>query len=134
MGIEARVGASETPEAVRAEISGDDLGLLIGRHGATIDALQYIAAIVVNGDRRERRQVIVDAEGYRDRRAAALTALADRTAQKVAREAMSIALKPMSAAERKVIHLHLKENPRVETVSEGNEPFRAVVVSPRQPS
>ena len=134
MGIEAHVGASESVEGMRAEISGDDLGLLIGRHGATIDALQYIAAIVVNGDRRERRQVIVDAEGYRDRRAAALTALADRTAQKVAREAMSIALKPMSAAERKVIHLHLKENPRVETVSEGNEPFRAVVVSPRQPS
>ena len=134
MGIEAHVGASESVEGMRAEISGDDLGLLIGRHGATIDALQYIAAIVVNGDRRERRQVIVDAEGYRDRRAAALTALADRTAQKVARESTSIALKPMSAAERKVIHLHLKENSRVETVSEGNEPFRAVVVSPRQPS
>ena len=134
MGIEAHVGASETAEGVRAEISGDDLGLLIGRHGATIDALQYVAAIVVNGDRRERRPVVVDAQGYRDRRAAALTALADRTAQKVARESMSIALKPMSAAERKVIHLHLKENPRVETVSEGNEPFRAVVVSPRQPS
>ena len=134
MGIEAHVGASETPEGVRAEISGDDLGLLIGRHGATIDALQYIAAIVVNGDRRERRQVVVDAEGYRDRRAAALTALADRTAQKVDRESVSIALKPMSAAERKVIHLHLKDDPRVETVSEGNEPFRAVVVSPRQQS
>ena len=134
MGIEAHVGASETAEGVRAEISGDDLGLLIGRHGATIDALQYVAAIVVNGDRRERRPVVVDAEGYRDRRAAALTALADRTAQKVVRESMSIALKPMSAAERKVIHLHLKENPRVETISEGNEPFRAVVVSPRQPS
>jgi len=134
MGIEAHVGASETPEGVRAEISGDDLGLLIGRHGATIDALQYIAAIVVNGDRRERRQVVVDAEGYRDRRAAALTALADRTAQKVGRESVSIALKPMSAAERKVIHLHLKDDARVETVSEGNEPFRAVVVSPRQQS
>ena len=132
MGIEAHVGASETPEGVRAEISGDDLGLLIGRHGATIDALQYIAAIVVNGDRRERRPVVVDAEGYRDRRAAALTALADRTAQKVRRESVSIALKPMSAAERKVIHLHLKDDARVETVSEGNEPFRAVVVSPRQ--
>jgi len=134
MGIEAHVGASETPEGVRAEISGDDLGLLIGRHGATIDALQYIAAIVVNGDRRERRQVVVDAEGYRDRRAAALTALADRTAQKVGRDSVSIALKPMSAAERKVIHLHLKDDARVETVSEGNEPFRAVVVSPRQQS
>ena len=134
MGIEARVSASETPEWVRAEISGDDLGLLIGRHGATIDALQYVAAIVVNGDRRERRQVIVDAEGYRDRRAAALTALADRTAQKVARDDRSITLKPMSAAERKVIHIHLKDHPRVETVSEGNEPFRAVVVSPKRPS
>jgi spoIIIJ-associated protein len=134
MGVEAHVGASETPELVRAEISGDDLGLLIGRHGATIDALQYVAAIVVNGDRRERRQVIVDAEGYRERRAAALTALADRTAQKVARESVSVALKPMTAAERKVIHLHLKDHPRVETVSEGNEPFRAVVVSPKQPS
>ena len=134
MGIEAHVGASEAPQWVRAEISGDDLGLLIGRHGATIDALQYIAAIVVNSDRRERRQVIVDAEGYRDRRAAALTALADRTAQQVAREAASVALKPMSAAERKVIHLHLKDHPRVETVSEGNEPYRAVVVSPKRPA
>ena len=132
MGIEAHVSASETGDGVRAEITGDDLGLLIGRHGATIDALQYIAAIVVNGDRRERRQVVVDAEGYRDRRAAALTALADRTAQKVSRESASIALKPMSAAERKVIHLHLKDHPRVETVSEGNEPFRAVVVSPKR--
>ncbi|HTX70154.1 MAG TPA: RNA-binding cell elongation regulator Jag/EloR [Thermoleophilia bacterium] len=133
MGVDARVSASETPDCVRAEISGDDLGLLIGRHGATIDALQYVAAIVVNGDRRERRQVIVDAEGYRDRRAAALTALADRTAQKVAREGSAIALKPMTAAERKVIHLHLKDHSRVQTASEGNEPFRAVVVSPRQP-
>ncbi len=134
MGIEAHVGASEAPDWVKADISGDDLGLLIGRHGATIDALQYISAIVVNSDRRERRQVIVDAEGYRDRRAAALTALADRTAQKVARESASIALKPMSAAERKVIHLHLKDHARVETVSEGNEPFRAVVVSPKRPA
>jgi spoIIIJ-associated protein len=61
----------------------------------------------------------------------ALKSLADRTAQKVTRESVSVALKPMSAAERKVIHLHLKDHPRVETVSEGNEPFRAVVVSPR---
>jgi spoIIIJ-associated protein len=133
MGITAHIDASEVGDAVRADISGDDLGLLIGRHGATIDALQYIAAIVVNGDRHERRQVIVDAEGYRERRETALSSLAERTAQKVVREGAPIALQPMTAAERKVIHLHLKDHPRVETVSEGNEPFRAVVVSPRRP-
>ncbi len=132
MGVEAAVEAYDTPEAVRAEISGDDLGILIGRHGTTIDALQYISAIVVNGDRRHRRQVVVDAEGYRARREVSLKALADRMAQKATREAGSVQLKPMTAAERKVIHLHLRDDPRVATASEGNEPFRAVVISPRQ--
>ncbi len=131
MGVEASVEAYDTPDAVHAEISGDDLGILIGRHGTTIDALQYVAAIAVNGDRRHRRQVVVDAEGYRTRREVSLKALADRMAQKVARESGSVTLKPMTAAERKVIHLHLKDDPRVETASEGQEPFRAVVVSPR---
>ena len=133
MGIEAHVSAFERGEAVRAEVSGDDLGLLIGRHGATIDALQYLAAIVVNGDRRERRQVVVDAEGYRARRESALVSLADRMAQKVVREGSPVALKPMTAAERKVVHLHLKDHPRVTTASEGNEPFRAVVISLLRP-
>ena len=133
MGIEADVSAFESGDAVRAEVSGDDLGLLIGRHGATIDALQYLAAIVVNGDRRERRQVVVDAEGYRGRRESALVSLADRMAQKVVREGSPVALKPMTAAERKVVHLHLKDHPRVTTASEGNEPFRAVVISLRTP-
>ena len=134
MGIQAHVSAGEVGDAVKADIGGDDLGLLIGRHGATIDALQFIAAIVVNGDRRERRQVIVDAEGYRERREAALAALAERTAQQVVRDGATVALQPMTAAERKVIHLHLKDHPRVETFSEGNEPFRAVVVSLKRPS
>jgi len=131
MGVEASVSAHETPDAIHADISGDDLGILIGRHGTTIDALQYLAAIAVNGDRRHRRQVVVDAEGYRTRREASLKALADRSAQKAVRESGSVQLKPMTAAERKVIHLHLKDHPRVETVSEGQEPFRAVVITPR---
>lgn len=132
MGIAASVSAADTGDVVRADISGDDLGLLIGRHGATIDALQYLAAIVVNGDRHERRQVVVDAEGYRERRETALVSLADRMAQKVAREGSAAVLKPMTAAERKVVHLHLKDHPRVTTASEGNEPFRAVVISPKR--
>jgi spoIIIJ-associated protein len=131
MGIEADVSVSEAADTVRADISGDDLGLLIGRHGSTIDALQSIAGIAVNGDRRERRQIIIDAEGYRGRREMALTSLADHAALKVTREGESVTLQPMSAAERKVIHLYLKDDPRVETASDGNEPFRAVVISLR---
>lgn len=130
MGIEAAVDASDTGDAVRADITGDDLGILIGRHGQTIDALQYLAAIVVNGDRRQRRQVVVDAEGYRARRESTLKALAERSAAKVSRDASPVTLKPMTAAERKVVHLHLKDDPRVETESEGQEPYRAVVISP----
>ena len=79
-------------------------------------------------------QVIVDAEGYRDRRMSSLHMLADRVAQRVAREHEPVTLKPMTAAERKVVHLHLKDHPRVTTASEGNEPFRAVVISPKRSS
>ena len=129
MGIDATVTVTETPDSLRADVSGSDLGLLIGRHGSTIDALQSIAGIALNGEHRDRRHIIIDAEGYRGRRESALTALADRAAQKVAREGASVTLQPMSAVERKVIHLHLKDDPRVETASEGNEPFRAVVIS-----
>lgn len=129
MGIDADVSVSETPDALRADVTGSDLGLLIGRHGSTIDALQSIASIALNGERRDRRQVIIDVEGYRGRRESALATLADRAAQKVARDGNSVILQPMSAAERKVVHLHLKSDPRVETASEGNEPFRAVVIS-----
>lgn len=132
MGLEATITAADGAEAVTAEIAGDDLGILIGRHGQTLDALQYLAAIVVNGDRRQRRQVIVDAEGYRERRESSLRALAERTAQKVGRGTGPVTLQPMTAAERKIIHLHLKDDQRVETASEGQEPYRAVVVSPRR--
>jgi spoIIIJ-associated protein len=132
MGLEATVTVTETAATTTAEIGGDDLGLLIGRHGQTIDALQYLAAIAVNRKRKTRRQVIVDAEGYRERRNSSLHVLADRVAQRVARERASVTLKPMTAAERKVIHLHLKDDRRVETVSEGQEPHRSIVIVPRE--
>ena len=134
MGLTATVTVTETADTTVAEIGGDDLGLLIGRHGQTIDALQYLSAIAVNRKRKTRRQVIVDAEGYRERRNSSLHVLADRVAQRVAREHAPVTLKPMTAAERKVIHLHLKDHPRVETVSEGQEPHRSVVIVPRQKS
>jgi spoIIIJ-associated protein len=132
MGLEATVTAADAADAVTADIAGDDLGILIGRHGQTLDALQYLAAIVVNGDRRQRRQVIVDAEGYRQRRESSLRALAERTAQKVGHGSGAVTLQPMTAAERKIIHLFLKDDRRVETASEGQEPYRAVVISPKR--
>ena len=132
MGLEVGVESSENADLVSADITGDDLGILIGRHGQTLDALQYLSAIVVNRGRRNRRQVSVDAEGYRRRREGSLKALADRTAQKVARGGAEVTLQPMTAPERKIIHLHLKDHPRVQTASEGQEPYRAVVVSPRR--
>jgi len=131
MGLEAGVDVEDDGECVTADLDGPDLGILIGRHGQTIDALQYIAAIAVNRRRKSRRRVIVDAEGYRDRRATSLHSMADRVAQRVARDREPVTLKPMSAAERKVIHLRLKDHPRVETVSEGHEPNRAVTIAPR---
>jgi spoIIIJ-associated protein len=132
MGLEVHIDISETPESIVVDIAGDDLGILIGRHGQTIDALQYLAAIVVNGHRQSRRQIVIDAEGYRERRESSLKALADRTAQKVTRTSAPIELKPMTSSERKIIHLHLRDHPRVETVSEGVEPYRKVIVSPRR--
>lgn len=132
MGLEAGVDVHDDGDVITADLDGPDLGILIGRHGQTIDALQYIAAIAVNRRRQSRRRVVVDAEGYRDRRAVSLHSMADRVAQRVARDREPVTLKPMSAAERKVIHLRLKDHPRVETVSEGQEPNRAVIVVPRR--
>jgi spoIIIJ-associated protein len=132
MGLDVDVEVSQSGEAVVADIAGDDLGLLIGRHGQTLDALQYLAAIVVNGHSHARRQVIVDAEGYRNRREVSLKSVAEHAAQKVERTHSELVLKPMTAAERKIVHLHLKDHAQVETRSEGDEPQRSVIVSPRK--
>ena len=132
MGLEVDVEVSQSGEAVVADIAGDDLGLLIGRHGQTLDALQYLAAIVVNGHSHARRQVIVDAEGYRNRREVSLKSVAEHAALKVERTHSELVLKPMTAAERKIVHLHLKDHALVETRSEGDEPQRSVIVSPRK--
>ena len=131
MGLEVEIDVFDSGEALVAEIAGDDLGILIGRHGQTLDAMQYLAAIVVNGHAQSRRQVVVDAEGYRNRREVSLKGVADRAAQRVERTRATVELKPMTATERKIVHLHLKDHPRVETHSEGDEPQRQVVITPK---
>jgi spoIIIJ-associated protein len=128
MGIAARVEAKETAEEIFVTCSGGELGLLIGKHGQTIDALQAIAnaAVYRSGT---HKSVTVDAAGYRDRRRQTLEGIADRSAERAVL-GERVLLEPMSPVERKVVHERLKEVPGVQTASEGTEPNRYVVVLP----
>ena len=130
LGVSASIAVSEDESAILARLSGPDLGLLIGKHGQTIDAIQYLANAIVWREGEERKDVVVDAAGYRDRRRAALERLADRAAYDAIRGGEPVVLEPMTAVERKIVHLHLEGRPDVETSSEGTEPNRRVVVRP----
>jgi spoIIIJ-associated protein len=131
VGVRARIEVAEDDEAVTGRLAGDDLGLLIGRHGQTIDAIQYLANVIAwreHGD--ERKDVVVDAAGYRERRRETLEALADRIAERVKSTGGPAELEPMSSIERRIIHLRLEDVAGVSTRSEGEEPYRYVVVDP----
>src|SRR5919201_3449863 len=131
IGVTARVDVREDDETITLTCSGPELGMLIGRHGQTIDAVQYLVnAIVYRSHPDDRKEVVVDAAGYRARRRASLEALAVRSAQRALQSGESVELDPMTAVERKVVHLRLKEFPGVETSSEGTEPSRYVIVTP----
>jgi spoIIIJ-associated protein len=129
-GVSAQVEVEEDGEGVTADYVGDDLGLLIGHHGQTIDAIQHLAYRIAFRGIDERKRVVVDAAGYRERRAQLLRGDADRAADIAVREGRSVALEPMSALERKVVHEHLRDRHDVETYSEGQEPSRHLVVAP----
>ena len=111
-------------------MNGDELGLLIGKHGSTIDALQHVAFRAAFRGDEERKQVTIDAAGYRERREGALHRMADRAATEALRYDRPVELEPMSAPERKIVHLYLRERSDIETHSEGDEPERRLVVSP----
>ncbi len=130
LGLEATVDIDESSDEIRATVNGDELGLLIGKHGATIDALQHLAYRAAFRGQEDRKQVSVDAAGYRERREAALHRMADRAAAEAIRDDRSVELEPMRALERKVVHAYLSERADVETHSEGDEPDRRLVISP----
>jgi spoIIIJ-associated protein len=134
LGLRATVDVEETEDELRATVNGDDLGLLIGKHGTTIDALQHVAMRVALRGGQERKQVIVDAAGYRERRATVLQRAADRAAADALRYGRPVELEPMRALERKVVHTYLSERTDVETHSEGDEPDRRLVVTPVRPA
>ena len=131
-GVPATVSLAELDGELVATLSGDDLGVLIGRHGQTIDALQYLAnAICHRTQGEDRMRVVVDAAGYRARRAATLETAARSAAEQAAATGRRVDLEPMTAVERRIVHELLKDDPEVETSSEGAEPTRFVVVVPR---
>ena len=131
IGVRCSLEVVESDEELRITCEGGELGLLIGKHGQTIDAIQYLASAILFRDRDDRKPVVVDAAGYRARRQATLDALALRSAEQAAATGQRVELDPMTAVERKIVHEKLKEDPEVETLSEGTEPNRYVVIIPR---
>jgi len=130
LGVHGRVEVREEADGVHVECVGGDVGVLIGRYGQTIDAVQYIVNAIVARREGERIEVTVDAAGYRERRRVMLERLAVQSAERALNTGEPVGLEPMTAVERKVVHVRLKEFEGVETSSEGTEPNRYVVVSP----
>jgi spoIIIJ-associated protein len=130
IGIDATVKVTDNGDAIVAEYVGDDLALLIGHHGGTLDAIQHLAHRIAFHGLDARRPLTVDAAGYRAQRAEALHAVADQAAEAAIRDKRPVPLDPMGAQERKVVHEHLKSRFDVETYSEGQEPSRRLVVAP----
>lgn len=129
--LEGEVEVREDEERIEAVVEGeDDYGLLIGKRGQTIDALQLLCRQAAFKGIRERKRVVLDAAGYRERRREVLTARADRAAEQARNGNRSVEMDPMSAQERRVVHEYLRDRAGIETYSEGDEPHRCVVVAP----
>ncbi len=130
MGFDARVDVYDAGGYVAVDVAPDNTALFIGQKGETIDALQYLINAGINKQRTSRVRIVLDAEGYRQRRVEALQGMAHRTARKALREDRMVEMPPMNPAERRVVHLFLRDNPRVTTESEGIGDDRRVRVSP----
>ena len=128
--VEADVQVDEDPEQIVGRVDGEDVGLLIGRRGQTIDAVQLLCYRAAFRGLQERKRVVVDAAGYRQRRQEAIEGQADRAADRALKAGKEIELEPMTPSERRVVHQHLKDRAGVETFSEGEEPERCVIVAP----
>jgi len=130
LGLEATVEITDDGETCTGTLHGEDLGLFIGRHGQTIDAVQHLAQRMAGARAEHGRRIVVDAEGYRERREAILRRQADRAAEEALRSGRPVALDVMTASERRLVHEYLREHGAVQTYSEGAEPDRHLVVAP----
>ena len=137
MGLQAQVSAHygearEDRRPIMVDIRGSDLGVLIGRRGETLDAFQYVAALMVGRETDTFVHLVVDVEGHRDRRERQLRQLAQRMAEQVLKTGRKLTLEPMTAAERRIIHIELREHPAVTTQSAGEEPHRKITILPKE--
>ena len=130
LGLDATVEVTEDGETVTGTVHGDDLGLFIGRHGPTNDAVQHLAQRMAGPRRADGHRIVIDAEGYRERREAMLQRQADGAAADAVRYGRPVALDAMTASERRVVHEYLRDHAEVQTYSEGDEPDRHLVVAP----
>ena len=128
MNVEAKITVTEDDSKIMVRLSGQNMGLLIGYRGETLDALQYLTNLAINKDSEEYRRIIIDTEEYRSKREETLRRLAKRLANKVQKTRKSIVLEPMNPYERRIIHSTLQNHPNVITYSEGDEPYRKVVI------
>lgn len=132
MGLSVKIDVSMGDDCVMIDLRGEDLGLLIGKHGQTLDALQYLTNLASQREGRDRMRIVIDIEDYRKRRADTLQQLATRLAERVKRSGEKAVLEPMTPHERKIIHMSLQEDEGVETFSEGIDPFRRVVITAKK--
>jgi spoIIIJ-associated protein len=128
--VEANVEVDEEPEQIVGRVDGEDVGLRIGRRGLTLDAVQLLCYRAAFRGRQDRKRVVVDAAGYRERRRATIERQADRAAERALKTGKEIELEPMTPTERRIVHQYLKERAGIETFSEGEEPERCVIVAP----
>ena len=133
MGIEVTVTSELVGDVVEVNIEGENMGVVIGKRGDTLDSIQYLTSLVVNQTSEDYIKVSIDTENYREKREEALSALAQRLASKVAKTGRKFALEPMNPYERRIIHSNLQDNEDVTTFSVGQEPYRKVVIAPKNP-
>ncbi|GMB00158.1 RNA-binding cell elongation regulator Jag/EloR [Pelosinus sp. IPA-1] len=129
MNLEVQIERVEQEDSISFNIRGNNLGILIGKHGQTLDALQYLTNLAANRDADSKVRIVLDVEDYRQRRTDTLNRLAARLADTVKRRGEKVVLEPMSPNERKIIHMALQNDHRIITYSEGEEPYRKIVIA-----
>lgn len=132
MGMDAVVEMTKTENGVSLDIKGENMGLIIGRRGDTLDAISYLTTLVANKGEAEHTRVVIDTENYREKRKGTLESLARRMAGSAVRQRRSVTLDPMNPYERRIVHEALQGNDRITTYSVGDDPYRKVVIAPKK--